>query len=777
MSIHLLGIRHHGPGSCRNVLEYLQELKPDLILLEGPAEAEALLPCALNEQMEPPVALLAYQPDQPQNAVFYPFAEFSPEWQTICYAMRNEVPLRFFDLPLAHSMALSQKPAKEEKEETPQDEPEGQETTQEVIAETETGIQEAEISAKKQETASETEEETGDIYRDPFDYLAEAAGYTDGECWWETTIEHRKDSADVFLAVQEAVTALREELPKHTSPRDLLREAWMRKMIRAAQKENFKRIAVVCGAWHVPALENMPKVKEDNELLKGLAKVKVECTWIPWTYDRLSFRSGYGAGIESPGWYHYLWHHPEDDGTLWISQAASLFRKKNMDISVAHVIETVRLAQVTAALRNLPAPSLAEFNEAITTVMGFGDDILLQIIKEELIISDRLGRVPDNVPKVPLLVDVEKTQKRLRVPFTAEIKELTLDLRKPNDLERSIFFHRLHLLEIDWAIPSSSDGKGTFKEKWTLYHKPEQIISIIEKAIWGNTLEEATQKYLLKQTGEIRHIPELTHLLDRVIPANLPDLVDAMTVQLDRLSAASTDIIEMMEAVPDLVSIVRYGNVRNLDFSKVGNMLHAMIARILAGGVLVCINVDEEAAADILNKLVSTDYAVSTLNNLELNTMWLEFIRQVRTSVNVHPLLSGYATRLLNDKGDISPEEAQNTLSYYSSVGNAPADMAYWFEGFLRSSGAILLLDDNLWNLVNNWVCGQDKETFMELLPILKRTFSEFTPPERRKLGEKAKASGAGGIQTQTVTVSAHNEAEAAKVIPLIRQLLGIETK
>ena len=512
MSIHLLGIRHHGPGSCRNVLEYLQELKPDLILLEGPAEAETLLPCALSEQMEPPVALLAYQPDQPQNAVFYPFAEFSPEWQTICYAMRNEVPLRFFDLPLTHSMALNQKTAEKEKDETPQDEPEGQKTAQEVIAETETNIQEAEISAKEQETASETEEETTDIYKDPFDYLAEAAGYTDGECWWETTIEHRKDSADVFLAVQEAVTALREELPKQTSPRDLLREAWMRKMIRAAQKENFERIAVVCGAWHVPALENMPKVKEDNELLKGLAKVKVECTWIPWTYDRLSFRSGYGAGIESPGWYHYLWHHPEDDGTLWISQAASLFRKKNMDISVAHVIETVRLAQVTAALRNLPAPSLAEFNEAITTVMGFGDDILLQIIKEELIISDRLGRVPDNVPKVPLLVDVEKTQKRLRVPFTAEIKELTLDLRKPNDLERSIFFHRLHLLEIDWAIPGSSDGKGTFKEKWTLYHKPEQIISIIEKAIWGNTLEEATQKYLLKQTGEIRLIPELTHL-------------------------------------------------------------------------------------------------------------------------------------------------------------------------------------------------------------------------------------------------------------------------
>ena len=85
---------------------------------------------------------------------------------------------------------------------------------------------------------------------------------------------------------------------------------------------------------------------------------------------------------------------------------------------------------------------------------------------------------------------MEKIQKRLRVPFTAEIKELILDLRKPNDLERSIFFHRLQLLGIDWTILGRIDGKGTFKEKWTLYHKPEQIIQIIERAIWGNTVME-----------------------------------------------------------------------------------------------------------------------------------------------------------------------------------------------------------------------------------------------------------------------------------------------
>ena len=765
--IHFLGIRHHGPGSAKNVKAYLEELEPDIILLEGPPEAEPLLARVLHEQMKPPVALLAYQPDEPRRAVFYPFAEFSPEWQSMCYAVRREVPLRFFDLPLVHHLAFWK-----EREEQSVNEKSGEEgVCDEIPGET----SEAEISGKAVVSAvSEL------LPVDPFAHLAKAAGYDDPELWWEVNFENRQRNEEVFAAVKEAVSVLREYFPK-TDRETLLREAWMRKMIRAAQKENFERIVVVCGAWHVPALDDMPKVKDDNELLKGLPKVKVECTWIPWTYDRLAFRSGYGAGIESPGWYHYLWHHPEDDGTLWVSRIASLLRQKNMDISVAHVIETVRLAQVTAALRDLPYPSLNEYNEAVTTVMGFGDDILLQIIKEELIISNRLGSVPDDVPKVPLLVDVEKIQKRLRVPFTAEIKELILDLRKPNDLERSIFFHRLQLLGIDWTILGRIDGKGTFKEKWTLYHKPEQIIQIIERAIWGNTVMEATQKYLLKQMAEIQHIPELTALLSTVLPADLPALVEAMTVQLDRLSAASTDILEMMEAVPDLVNIVRYGNVRNLDFSKVGDMLEAMIARILAGGVLVCINIDEEAAGDLLNKLVATDYALSILNREELNLMWRNFIGQVRSSANVHPLLSGYATRLLNDKGEISAEEMETTLSFYSSVGNAPADMAYWFEGFLRSSGSILLLDDRLWNLVNNWVCSQDKETFMELLPVLRRTFSEFTSAERRKLGEKARRTDSTGTSSAVGASVTENEClnreEAKKVIPVIRQLLGLETK
>src|SRR5688572_30489420 len=113
MAVHVLGIRHHGPGSARNVKAFLEELKPDIVLVEGPPDADEILQWANHKELKPPIAILCYQPDDPQRSSFYPFAEFSPEWQAIQYARRNNIHIKFMDLPTVHSFAIEAEMRKE----------------------------------------------------------------------------------------------------------------------------------------------------------------------------------------------------------------------------------------------------------------------------------------------------------------------------------------------------------------------------------------------------------------------------------------------------------------------------------------------------------------------------------------------------------------------------------------------------------------------------------------------------------------------------------------
>ena len=102
---HLLGIRHHGPGSARAVLAALEAADPAIVLIEGPPDAGGMIAFAASEAMTPPVALLVHVRDDPATASFFPFAVFSPEWQAMRWALAKQRPVRFIDLLLVRHPA------------------------------------------------------------------------------------------------------------------------------------------------------------------------------------------------------------------------------------------------------------------------------------------------------------------------------------------------------------------------------------------------------------------------------------------------------------------------------------------------------------------------------------------------------------------------------------------------------------------------------------------------------------------------------------------------
>lgn len=775
MSTHLFGIRHHGPGSARSLRQALEALEPDIVLVEGPPDADGVLSLLSHEEMKPPVAILVYDPEVPDRAVYYPFAVYSPEWQAIHYAQKRQIPVRFMDLPQTHRIAQAvaeEAAAKAEMEK--------------LLAE----LEKAQAAGESSDTASAevseestTEEPTSpdeqamQLRFDPLQAIAEAAGYADGETWWEQVVEERRDAADQFAAIRDMMTTLREASPIPDPTSEQQREAWMRQTIRAAEKEGFKKIAVVCGAWHTPALANMPPTKEDTDILKGLPKIKTTATWIPWTYSRLTYASGYGAGVRSPAWYEHLWHHSDHVVERWMTRIAALLRKEDLPASTASVIESVRLAHTLAAVRERHLPGLPELMESAQSVFCFGSDLPMRLVQEKLVVGERLGKVPDETPMLPIQQDLRAEQRRLRMKVSADWVDEDYDLRNTTDLQRSHLLHRLNLLSIPWGtIQRQGGGKGSFHEYWRLQWQPEFEIRLIEANVWGNSIVDAAINKTKDTADKADRLKTVVDLIDDTLRAELFDAISHVTSRLQYIAAATGDVLELMKELPRLANTVRYSelNVRKTDVEQVAHVVDDILIRVVVGLAPACGSLDDSSAEEMFNGITQTHTVVDLLQREQDKAQWNAALETLANMENLHGLVAGRACRLLLDGGVYDAEEVGRRLNLALSTATEPPKAAAWIDGLLRNSGEVLLHTEALWQIVDSWLVSLTPETYIQLLPLLRRTFASFPAPLRRQLGERVKSGPGASRVTPGSATNDYDQERGERVLPLVAKLLGL---
>lgn len=735
----VLGIRHHGPGSARSMLRALAELRPDAVLVEGPADADPLLALSTAPGMVPPLSLLAYAVDDPAVAAFWPFAVFSPEWQAITWARRAGVPVSFCDLPAAQSIALH----------APRDGP---------------------LEAPERPRRA--------VRRDPLGALAEAAGYDDPERWWDDVVESRLDGASPFPALVEAMAELRaaEQGSHPGDPDEERREAHMRQVLRATLKAGHRRVAVVCGAWHAPALSGpLPPAAHDLKVLRGTPRRRVEVTWVPWTHSRLAAASGYGAGVTSPGWYHHLWTAPDRPVTRWLTAVATSLRERDLPVSTAHVIDAVRLAEHLAALRGRPLAGLDEVEEATRSVLCGGDELVARFVTEHLVVGESLGSVAAEVPTVPLEADLVRTCRTLKVRREAVVRKVDLDLRKPQHLGRSRLFHRLRLLGIDWARPARSDvqGTGTFRETWQLEWQPELSVRVVEAAVWGTTVESAAAARV-EHVAQHAGLPELTRTLERCLAADLPGPFAMLLRGLDAQAARDVDVAHLMEALPALVRAQRYGDVRGTDVSALARVSTGFVLRVCAGLPQALTGLDDEAAADMRGLVDGVHAAVALLAGAdaaagEVRDRWLDALRGLVDRSDVHGVLVGRMVRLLRDAGRI--DDAPTRLRRALSVGMPAGRKAAWVDGFFADGAALLVHDGELLGLLDAWVQGLAAQEFVDVLPLVRRTFGSFSAAERRSIAQRLQSGSARRSEPEPDV----DEERAGAAVATVALVLGVD--
>lgn len=695
---HVLGIRHHGPGSARAVRGELDRLCPDAVLIEGPADASSLITMCADEDLEPPVALLGYVAADPRRAAFWPFGVFSPEWQAMTWAVKNGVHVEFCDVPTTWSLAVA--------------EPTGEPT-----------------------------EHSDGIRHDPIAELSRAAGYDDPERWWDDMVETRSDGGG-FDAITEAMAAVRADAGDQASAedRDDRREAYMRQCLRKAMKlPGVERIVVVCGAWHAPALSGrLGPAAADARLLKGAVKVKTNLAWVPWTHSRLGVASGYGAGVISPGWYHHLFVTTDDVVVRWLTRVAQLLRANDMPVSSAHIIEAARLASTLAVLRNRPIAGLEEIREATLAVLCDGRPEMLTLVDREAVVGERLGRVPDSAPVVPLAADLTATARGVRLKFDAAVKEVVLDLRKPVDIGKSQLLHRLRVLGISWGTPQKVRGTGTFKEGWLLCWEPDFAVQVVLASVWGTTVEQAANAKLIDVAATARTLDAVTAGLEQALLAAASEAIPQILAALTDRAAVDRDVAQLMAALPALGRARRYGDVRGTDTAALGSVASALLLRICAGLPSAVTSLDDAAAAEVRVLIDGVQDTVALLDDSAADVdRWYATLSSMSRRSDVNGLLVGRVVRLLFDVGQITTDEVTLRLSRALSTGATPVEKAQWIAGFLGDSGILLIHDSALLGIVDDWLAGLREQDFIDVLPLLRRTFGLFDAGVRRNIADQ----------------------------------------
>ncbi|WP_076260019.1 DUF5682 family protein [Intrasporangium flavum] len=746
MTVEVLGIRHHGPGSARSVARALDELEPDSVVIEGPPELDALVPLVADPELVPPVAGLVYAVVNPRRAAFYPFAVFSPEWVALQWAVARGVAVRFADLPAAHFLADA--PAPDAPEPEPEPEPDG--ASQGVVRER----------------------------VDPISTLARAAGYDDPERWWEDAVEHRRTSSlEHFRFLLEAMRGVRGDT---TVGDDARREAFMRKVIRAEVKAGRERVAVVCGAFHAPVLDpdTFPPASRDNALLAKLPKVKVAATWAPWTAARLAYASGYGAGVRSPGWYQHLFVTPDDDVVpSWFVRVARALREEDLDTSTAAVVEATRLADALAAVRGRPSVGLAELTDAAQAVLTDGSDLPLRLVDRRIVVGELLGRVPDSTPMVPLAADLTRQQKSLRLKPSASVTTVQLDLRREAQLARSVLLHRLRLLGVPWGEQvDAGRSTGTFKEAWQLEWDPELAVSVVEASLWGNTVQSAAEVKVADEAGTADDLGRLGSLIEQCLLAELPDALRAVVTALADRTARQHDTRALLDTVEPLARTCRYGDVRGVDVGEVEHVLRTVVVRASVGLRAASASLDDDAAAAMRASLESADRGVALLDLPDLREPWQRALASVAADENLHGAVAGRANRLLLDAGLLERDEAAGRLGRRLSTGASAPAAAAWVDGFLTGEALLLVTDDALLAIIDEWLTGAPDAVFEDLLPLVRRTFSRYENAERRLIGQHLRALGSGARAPGADAAASVDLERAAPAVATVARLLGLET-
>ena len=709
------GVRHLSPAAAFQLRKALDQAEPELVLVEGPSDLNSQMEWLCHPGTRFPAAILAYTRQPPVRTVLWPFAVYSPEIQAILWANEHGVECRFMDLPSSVFLALRPWPA----------------------------------PVREEDGEAEEAPTTESVYQ-----LLETVTGEDHDTFWERNFEQLGDGEDFRTVNGTFGRQLRAAAgeSRRDQAETVVREAYMKRVIAQAMASGIspEKIFCVCGSFHVAGLEENAPMTDEEE--RSLPRADSRATLMPYSYYRLSSRSGYGAGNRAPAYFELLWDALNGGGIretayFYLTRLAAAHRKAGNLVSSAEVIEAARLADTLAALRGSRYPTLSDLRDASVATMGHGSFSELALAAADTEIGRTIGFLPEGVARTSVQEDFYRQLKELRLERfrTAEGQRLDLDLREKlnvkseaaalGDLRRSFFLHRLRVLGVRFAslLPSRQEG-ASWGEYWELRWTAEVEIQVVESALLGDTIEGAAAFALKERSDESASIAEAAAIFQDAFLCGMPAAASHALAVLQGLSVDSAGIDQVAETASQLSLVVRYGNLRRFDPAPVVPLIEQLYLR-------ACLTLADACVCDAKAAPAVTQ-AMDRLNTLQLSHdfleegRWLDLLASLSDRDDLNTRCSGFAMAILLERGKADEELLAREVSRRLSPG-VPAELgAGWFEGLAGKNRYALIARLSLWRHLDDYLSGLDEDAFRRALVFLRRAFADFSPGEKNDIAE-----------------------------------------
>lgn len=740
--VRLFPVRHHSPRAAATLSDWLDEVAPELVLVEGPSDATELVPILTDPETEPPVAILGYRTDGTPGSAMWPFASYSPEYRALAWAAQRGVESAFIDLPVGHVLAID-------------------------LADGALVDEDGASAAIDPEVAAggSSEEAGGAPHEsDPFAFhraIASSRGDRSFEEFWEATFEAPAHAPSDFRAALLAYAELvREHVP--IRDRDRTRDAWMAGRIAAAIDAGHapERIAVVVGAAHAVTFAAGDLEPERLDALPTPHPSAV--TLIPFSYPRLAEQTGYGAGNRAPQYYQRA-HDAGCDfrraGLEVLIEMTEALRLRGFAVSLADTIEAYRLAVTLAGLRAKSEPGLDELREAAVATLGRGNAAQIAPFLGAAAFGRRIGRVATRLGRNSLQEEFWREVRERRLPSADSPEAFVLKLVNDVEVGTSVFLHRLRVGGIPYAAfrgaraaqggrsapaeeaPGGLAALSRMRESWEAQWTPATDAALVEKIVLGNTLVDVVERTLEGHLDGVGSTGAAANVLLEAVVTSAPRAAARGLAACDAFAVGDHDVPSLARAASALSGLVSYGTSRarsSLGDAAIEPLLVKVFERAVLRAPGACVG-DDDA-------VVAVRAALRTLHDVALaqpavdRDGWLAAAREIVERHDLHSSASGLACGLLFLAQRIDEAEVARVVGLRVGNAVAPAAVASFLEGFFEVNAAVLVQSRDVVEALDRFLTSLDADTFRGALPPLRRAFAALGATERRYLLENVVA-------------------------------------